>query len=712
MPNWLESEGSPRTLGATWLAGGTALNFALYSRFASRVTLLLYSATEFETPVATIPFDPRSHKSGRVWHMSLPQTALQNAAYYAYQVDGPNSTNHPAYWHGFDPDKVLLDPYAELIFFPPAFDRLAAIGRGSNAGKAALGVLPRPDTSFDWSGDRVPRHDHDLIIYELHVRGFTRSPSSGVSPESRGTFAGLNEKIPYLKELGITAVELMPVYQFDPQDGNFWGYMPMGVFALHRQYSRADAEKWGQAPRPDTSTGGESTGTRSQSPFFDPRDEFRALVKALHAAGIEVYLDVVYNHTAEGGVSGPTFNYKGIDTDAYYILRDNPGNPYQDFTGCGNTLDMNHGIVRRLARESLRYWATEMHVDGFRFDLAATASRADDGSIRREDPAVFEDVGGDPVLSNLRGIVEPWDASGGYQLGTQFPGRFGRQWNARFRDEVRRFVRGDGGLVAALMYRLYGSDDLFPDGPGDSYHPYQSVNYLCSHDGFTLYDLCSYQHKRNAANGHDNTDGPHEEFGWNCGHEGDEDVPVDVAALRRRQIKNLFAILMLSNGTPMLRAGDEFLQTQGGNNNPYNQDNETSWLNWDRLRENADMFRFFRLVIAFRKAHPSIARSRFWREDVKWFGTQGPPDLGPNSHTLAYFLSGKSQNDADLYVMINAYTADLEFIIQEGKPGDWKRVLDTSLAAPHDIFEPNHELPVLAERYLVQARSLAVLIRG
>jgi glycogen operon protein len=543
-----------------------------------------------------------------------------------------------------------------------------------------LGLLDSAHKPFDWGDDQRPRHHWGTIIYELHVRGFTNNPNSGVSPDRRGSYAGVVEKIPYLKDLGVTAVELMPIFQFDPQEGSCWGYMPLNFFAPHHGYcSRRD----------------------------DQHNEFRAMVKALHDADIEVILDVVYNHTAEGDQRGPVYSFKGIDNSTYYMMSGNPGRPYADFAGTGYSLRCAEPAVRMLLVDSARFWFEEMHVDGFRFDLASVLTRSHDGSLNWENPIDFVPLG--PL--DVRLIAEPWDAAGAYQLGRSFPVKGCFQWNGRFRDEVRRFVRGDPGMVPALMQRLYGSDDLFPDDRMHAFHPYQGVNYITSHDGFTLYDLVSYNRKRNHANGHNNTDGPEDNYSWNCGWEGDEELPAPVLELRKRQAKNLCCLLLLANGTPMFRAGDEFLQTQGGNNNPYNQDSAASWLDWDRLRANQDVFRFFRSMIAFRKAHPSLGRSRFWREDVRWYGTGSIVDMGWESHTLAVYLGGASQQDTDLYVMINASPSDVTFQIQEGRPGEWRLNFDTGLASPDDFPEPANRPCIPTLSYVVRSRSIAGMTR-
>jgi glycogen operon protein len=492
------------------------------------------------------------------------------------------------------------------------------------------------------------------------------------------------EKIPYLHDLGITAVELMPVLQNDPQEGSHWGYMPLNFFAPDQRYA-------------------------SSGRLCGQHDEFREMVRALHQADIEVILDVVYNHTSEGDASGPSQSFRGIDNSTYYLMSASESGRYENLAGTGNTLNCANRAVRLMILDSLRHWSHDMRVDGFRFDLASIFMRNTDGSINFGDPLLAADIMSDPDLATRRLIAEPWDASGVYQLGRSFPAITWQQWNGRFRDEVRRFVRGESGLVPALMYRLYGSDDLFPDDLAHAYRPFQSVNYVTSHDGFTLYDLVSYNNKRNWANGHRNEDGPAAEYSWNCGWEGDEGVPAQVMRLRKQQIKNFCTLLFLSNGTPMFRAGDEFMHTQGGNSNPYNQDNETTWLDWRRLQRHADIFRFFKQAIAFRKGHPSLGRTRFWRDDVRWHGVGSAPDLSHDSRSLAFCLRGKSHGDDDLYVMINTYWEPLTFTIQSGPAGRWSRVIDTARDSPDDFRERGAELPIVSLTYEVQPRSVVVL---
>jgi isoamylase len=678
-PTWAQVEGSPLPLGVSWIEQEQAFNFAVHADHAESVTLLLYSAGDLVNPLLTFRFDFLRNKSGRVWHCRIPVTQIGDACYYAYSVSGQTLPE----LHSFDPQKVLLDPYAKCIFFPPGFDRQLAMREGSNAGHAPLGALMAHRASFDWSGDRSPMHESDAIIYELHVRGFTRNPNSGVDSSHAGTYAGLMEKIPYLKDLGITIVELMPVFQRDPQEVDYWGYMPLNFFAPHAQYA----------------------GSREED---QQHIEFSNMVKAFHQAGIGVVLDVVYNHTCEGDHRGPIYCFKGIDSAAYYMLSSDPTEPYANYSGTGNTLNFGQAHVRKMVMDSLRYWKREMHIDGFRFDLASVFSRNADGSINGEAP-IFSEIAADPELSQLHLIAEPWDTDT-YQLGRGFPGLTWLQWNGRFRDDLRRFVKGDPGMVPDLMRRLYGSDDLFPDNRPDAYHAFQSVNFIASHDGFTLYDLVAYNNKHNEANGHNNTDGMNSNYSWNCGQEGDEGAPESVLALRRKQVKNFCCLLMLSNGTPMFRAGDEFLNTQFGNNNPYNQDNETGWLDWSQLQKNADIFRFFKNMISFRKSHPALGRSRFWREDVSWYGAGPASDLSNDSHTLAFCLHGASQGDNDIYAMINAYWEELEFQVQEGTPQEWKRIVDTSLPSPGDFSIDG--VPLAQTKYKLAPRSVVVLLRS
>ena len=493
---WQTRHGAPYPLGVSYVAEEDAYNFALYSKHAERVVLLLYGADDVETPLRSVELG-LTNRTGRIWHCRLSCSGLESARYYGYSVAGPHDGDVPE-WHAFDSEKVLLDPHAREVYFPPGFDRDRARAPGSNAGKAALGILsPRQPPVRQVAWHDHPHHEAQLVIYELHVRGWTQHPSSPVAPEHRGTYAGIIEMIPYLTELGITAVELMPVFQHDPESGDYWGYSPVSFFAPHAGYA---------------------AGASSERAV----DEFRQMVDALHDADIEVLLDVVYNHTAEEDQRGPVYNFKGIDNSTYYLCSRDPAHPYLDYTGARNTLHCGNRHVRRMILDSLRYWTTEMGVDGFRFDLASIFARDSRGELAIGDDSapIFSDIGADPSLVRARLIAEPWDAVGTYQLGRSFPGTEWQQWNGRFRDDVRRFVRGDAGMVGAMMYRMYGSDDLFSDAPPDVFRPYQSINFVTIHDGFTLYDLLAYESKRNLANGRNNTDGPDENYSCNYGHEG------------------------------------------------------------------------------------------------------------------------------------------------------------------------------------------------
>ncbi len=669
-------------MGVTWIGSLRAWNFALYSRRATGVTLLLYTADHVVHPVFEERLNPRINKSGRIWHCWVSADRAKGAAYYAYRVEGRHD---PAAGYCFDSEKILVDPFAPAVFFPQEYDRVAAGLPGPNDGRAPLGVLPHSVPRPVRDIERPPRPSHDLIVYELHVKGFTARANSGVSPGNPGTFAGLTEKIPYLKQLGITAVELMPVHQWDPQEGSFWGYMTLNFFSPHQGYSASKSSE-GAA------------------------EEFRIMVEAFHDSGMEVWLDVVYNHTSEAGSDGPTYSYRGIDNQSYYLLTGDRGR-YLDDTGCGNTLRCDHPIVRSLILESLSYWINSMKIDGFRFDLASVFTRRSDGGMDLEHPSLISDISFLGARHGVRMIAEAWDIES-YLLGRAFPGINWRQWNGRYRDDVRDFVRGVSGCVGALMQRLYGSDDLFPDDLENSYRPFQSVNFITAHDGFCLYDLVAYNYKHNEANGHGNADGTDDNRSWNCGWEGDAGAPAEVLALRRRQVRNFMCLLMLSNGTPMFCAGDEFLTTRRGDNNPYNQDNDINYLDWDLLQTHHDVFRFVQGMIAFRKSHPSIARSQYWREDVSWYGNRSKyVDFSPGGDSVAYCLRGGSLNDEDIYVMVNAGADEVRFLVQEGRASDWLLVADTALRSPADFVEPDERESLPSPEYRVGGRSVVVLCK-
>jgi len=526
----------------------------------------------------------------------------------------------------------------------------------------------------------------------MHVRGFTRHPSSGLSEQTRGTFAGLIEKIPYLQRLGITAVELLPVFQFDPQDSppglvNYWGYAPVSFFTPHRGYS-------------------------SRRDPLGPVHEFRDMVKALHRAGLEVILDVVFNHTAEGDHLGPTLSLRGLDNTTYYIL-DADRSRYANYSGTGNTLNANHPIVRRMIVDSLRYWVNEMHVDGFRFDLASILERDESGSVLPSPPVLW-DIESDPALAGTKLIAEAWDAAGLYEVGS-FVGDSWKEWNGRFRDDVRSFFRGEEGVIQAFADRLIGSPSLYGHKQRE---PEQSVNFVTCHDGFTLNDLVSYDRKHNEANGEDNRDGADDNRSWNCGVEGATEVP-DIDKLRTRQVKNFFTVTMVSAGMPMMLMGDEVRRTQGGNNNAYCQDNETSWFDWTLLTKRADVHRFVSVLNARRvlrdveHEEKRVALNQLLlQEDITWHGVKlGEPDWRHSSHSLAFTVK-LTMDRTHYHIILNAYWEPLEFELPPvagGARHPWRRWIDTFLDAPHDIVEWEHAPSVPGYTYRAEPRSVVVL---
>ncbi|HYQ46626.1 MAG TPA: glycogen debranching protein GlgX [Polyangiaceae bacterium] len=672
-------------LGATVRDGG--VNFSVFSRDATQLELLLFADADAAAPARIITLTPAQHRTQNYWHVFVP--GVGPGQIYAYRAHGPFAPQHGL---RFDREKVLLDPYGRAVAVPNRYDRSAAQRAGDNAAFAMKSVVARPD-GYDWEGDLPLRRPFEqTIIYEAHVRGFTRHPSSGVAAEKRGTYAGFIEKIPYLKALGITAVELLPVFQFDPQNAprgrvNYWGYQPLSFFAPHHGYA-------------------------SEREPLAVLDEFRDMVKALHRAGIEVFLDVVFNHTSEGGEDGTTQSFRGLANSTYYILEHDRAK-YRDVTGCGNTLNSNQSIVRRMIQDSLRYWVEEMHIDGFRFDLASVLCR-DEAGEPLPNPPVLWDIESDPLLAGTKLIAEAWDAAGLYQVGS-FIGDSWQEWNGRFRDDVRRFVKGDEGAVPALASRLLGSPDIYAHEQREAE---QSVNFVTCHDGFTLNDLVSYDEKHNLDNGEHNCDGANDNHSWNCGVEGPTDE-LEIEALRNRQVKNLLALLLLAAGTPMLLMGDEVRRTQRGNNNAYCQDNELSWFDWELVNRHADVQRFVRLLNEFRlRRDVAIEGTRMTlqelldRADITWHGVAvGCPDWSEKSHSLAFTLRTRRARYA-LHCMINAFWEPLTFElppVSEGAFGPWRRCIDTALASPNDI-QPWNDAPEYTEpAYPVAARSLVLL---
>jgi len=678
--------GCPHPLGA--LVEPDGVNFSVYSRNADRLELLLYDHVDAADPARVISLDPRRHRTYHYWHAFIPD--LGPAQLYAYRAHGPAD---PARGFYFDPSKVLLDPYGRAIATPSDYRRSAACRPGRNDQHALKSVVADV-SAYDWEGDtHLRRPFAETVIYEMHVGGFTKHPSSGVDPEKRGTFAGLIDKIPYLRDLGITAVELLPVFQFDWQDAqpsltNYWGYSPVSFFAPHCGYSSC------------------------RDPLA-PLNEFRDMVKALHRADIEVILDVVYNHTAEGGADGPTLSFRGLENTAYYIMEED-GQTYANFAGTGNTLNANQSIVRRLILDSLHYWVREMHVDGFRFDLASILSRDENGRPI-PNPPVLWDIESDPALAGTKLIAEAWDAAGLYQVG-HFIGDSWKEWNGQFRDDVRAFVRGDDKMVPRLANRLLGSPDLYGQ---ESREAEQSINFVTSHDGFTLQDLVSYNAKHNEANGEDNRDGSDHNLSSNYGEEGPTDDP-SIEAVRKRQVKNLLAINLLSLGAPMILMGDEVRRTQLGNNNAYCQDNEISWFDWSNVQTHADIHRFVKELIRLRFVRGSftgehhLSLEELTRQaGIKLHGVSlGSPDFRDNSHSLA--LSASSlPGDVLMHVALNAYQDRLDFELPElpeWATSGWRRVVDTSLESPNDITLPPQAPRVDDLRYQVEGRSVVVLI--
>ncbi|UCH24833.1 MAG: glycogen debranching protein GlgX [Trueperaceae bacterium] len=702
--------GKPYPFGATLVPGG--INFSIFSRHADYCVLVLFNRGAKE-PLVEIPFRGMFQKAdnkepvwgefrtGNVFNMTVLELDHEDLE-YAFRMDSnyQSTPRGKPGIHRFDPSRYLMDPYAR------------AIGGRDEWGKLADWADPYQHRArivfddFDWEGDRqleIPMED--LIIYEMHVRGFTRHPSSGVPSGQAGTFSAIREKIPYLKDLGVNCIELMPIFEFDELEHsardelsegwarmNYWGYSTVGFFAPKAAYA---------------ATGPMKDGTMVA-------DELKNLVKELHKNGIEVILDVVFNHTAEGNEQGPTISYRGIDNATYYML--NEEGYYYNFSGTGNTLNCNNPIVRDMVLDALRYWAAEYHIDGFRFDLASILGR-DPWGAPLANPPLLEALAYDPILGKCKLIAEAWDAGGLYQVGS-FPA-YGRwaEWNGKCRDAIRRFLKGDSAMSGAMSMVVQGSPDLYA-GRG----PTASINFVTCHDGFTLNDLVSYNEKHNEANGEENRDGANDNNSWNCGWEGPT-CELAINELRRRQMKNAVAMLMLSQGVPMILMGDEIARSKLGNNNTYCHDNELNWLDWDLQEKNADLYRFFKNTIAFRIAHPVLRnRDHFQQQDsrngfasISWHGTQAwRPDW--NGNALAFMLSsranGKADGDNPIYVAMNMHWDALPFELPS--PPDnlsWHLSTNTSMPAPQDIYEPGTEPPFEnSSSFLVGGRSVAILV--
>jgi isoamylase len=677
----------PLPYGAIVHDGG--VQFVVFSRSATAMRVLLYAKTSDPEPAEIVDFDPELNRWGDIWSVFVP--GVGPGQLYHFQADGPHE---PERGQRFDPQARLIDPYAKALagcFLP-----------------AEGGIIRPPkcvvdNDEFDWQGDRSLRHHlSETVIYELHVRGFTRARASGV--KHPGTYAGVIEKIPYLQSLGITAVELMPVHEFPirdcigqkPDRPNYWGYDPLAFFAPHRGYAVGD-EPGGQVR------------------------QFKEMVRALHQAGIEVILDVVFNHTAEGNEYGPTLSFKGLENRVYYML-ENGGRNYRNYSGCGNTLNGNHPIVREMIFHCLRHWVHSYHVDGFRFDLASILSRDREGNLI-PNPPVVEAIAEDPLLADTKIIAEAWDAAGAYQVGT-FANLRWAEWNGRYRDDLRRFWRGDPRMVSSLATRLAGSSDLYqPSGR----RPYHSINFITSHDGFTLNDLVSHNQKHNQANGEGNCDGENNNFSDNYGVEGPTRRKA-IQHVRVRQIKNMLASLFLSQGVPMMLAGDECRRTQRGNNNAYCQDNAISWFDWARAERHEDLRRFCRALIAFRRAEPTVRQPDFLDggvvrpgglPDASWYNTAGEPvDWSEDSPSLTYVLaawpprSPLEPPNRHVLMMFHAGAEPQRFTIPPlVRSLAWRQLIDTAADSPADVY-PELDGPAPPSDGLVelQARSLVCYV--
>ncbi len=668
------SPGKPEPLGTSKYGNG--INFAIHARDIKTITLIIHPESRGDDMIE-IPLDPQKNRAENIWHIMIED--LPKSFSYNYKLRQNLA----------DPPLIVNDPYARIL-------------QGRNLWAAPRNSLPiyrclHTESTFNWEEDVSPSIlPADTIIYELHVRGFTQDQSSGV--KARGTFLGLTEKIPYLKSLGITTVELLPICEFDetivdrknPLNGkqlfNYWGYDPLGYFAPKTSYA------W-------------------NSDRDGPIIEFKTMVKEFHRAGLEVILDVVYNHTGEGPQDGPTYSFRALDETGYYMV-DKTGY-YQNFTGCGNTFNCNHPLVQNLIIDSLRYWVMEMHVDGFRFDLASILSRGKNGPAMKNPPLLTK-INSDPILSKTKLIAEAWDAAGLYQVGAFPGGKRWAEWNDKFRDTIRRHVRSDEGVIPELATRISGSSDLFRPG-GRS--PNHSINFITAHDGFTLNDLVSFNQKRNKMNGEDNRDGANENFSSNYGKEGPS-TDSRINKLRLKQMKNMFCLLLLSQGTPMIVAGDEFGRTQQGNNNPYCQDNEISWVDWEQLEKNADLFRFFKFLIEFRKEHPSLRREHFFDEEsaqdseIIWYNSDlKSPQWSGRLFSLAFHLAG-NKKDSDIYVISNSAKETKYFKLPKlVRELSWTLSIDTSKASPEDIVSIGEELQIEEqEKYNVVAQSTVVLV--
>lgn len=683
--NFRAKNGWSEKLGVTLTRTGA--NFCIYTRLAEDVELLFFDNEDDTEASHIFRLSETENRTAYYWHIFIE--GVKPGQLYGFRVSGPY---RPSEGTAFDKEKVLLDPYGVLVSKSENYDRHLAAKPGCNEAACLKSIVADVD-DYDWEDDEHPRHSFKkTVIYEMHVGGFTRHPSSNVADNKKGTYAGLIEKIPYLKELGVTAVELLPVYQFDEDEHhaglcNYWGYSPISFFAPHRGYS-------------------------SDKSLLGPLNEFRDMVKALHKADIEVILDVVYNHTAEGGEGGPTLSFRGFDNGSYYILSEDRSE-YKNYSGCGNTFNGTHSVCRRLITDSLHFWVEKMHVDGFRFDLASILSRDESGMPMANPPTLWS-IDTDPVLSSTKLIAEAWDAGGLYQVGN-LAGQRWREWNGQFRDDVRRFVRGDEDMLSKLANRLIGSPDIYGH---HQVEPDKTINFITCHDGFTLYDLVAYNEKHNLANGEDNRDGTNENYSWNHGVEGPTEDPV-IESLRLKQMKNLLTITLLSLGTPMIQMGDELARTQHGNNNGYCQNSEDFWLDWGLVDKNSEIFEFTKTLIhlkvsqgeqVFRATKRTPLDQVLKESNIKWHGVEvGKPDWSEHSRALAIETSpfGRSYG---MYCILNAYWEPLEFQLPPAPSGVWRLAIDTGKSAPDDIVRGLPDTTVKGKTYTASARSIVVLV--
>jgi glycogen operon protein len=680
--------GNPYPSGSN--AKNKGVNFSIFSRHATYVELLLFRTSDCIDPFQIIVLQKEINRTFFSWHVYV--TGLPVGTWYVWRMDGPNQVRE-AGLH-FDREKQLIDPWAYAVS-DTRWSRKAACKPGDNSFTAMRCVVV--NDNYDWDGDVPLRiRSEKAIVYELHVGGFTKHPSSKV--DHPGTFAGLIEKIPYLQQLGITHVELLPVMAFDQQDvppntadlglKNYWGYSTHSFFSPHPGYCVTPEQ-----------------GTHVH--------EFRDLVKALHCAGMGVIMDVVFNHTSEAGSDGPIINFRGIGDDIFYHHDKYDKSILFDYTGCGNTVNANHPLVSNFIVSCLEYWVREMHVDGFRFDLASALTRGEGGEVL-QDPPVLWSIELSEQLSKTKLIAEAWDAAGVYQVGS-FPGYRWGEWNGRYRDVIRRFVRGEKGMINELATRLCGSNDLYEY---NGRLPINSINFVTCHDGFTLNDLFSYSEKHNEANGEDNRDGCNNNISFNYGVEG-ETQDLNLQVFRRKQMKNVYALLLLSQGVPMLLAGDELLNTQQGNNNGYCQDNELSWIDWNVTEQNADMLRFVQRMIALRKRHSSIMRRRFLTgkliedrgiADIQWHGAEINKPLwdDPQTRVLAFTLAGTEASEPDLHVVLNMSEQVVSIELPHIDGRSWCLALDTSMKSPQDIVLPQDQHPI--REHIYSANSLSVVV--